>query len=271
MVLRLPESGVRCAVSAVLWSVSGLMTVSLFLSMAGGDPFRSVVAVAWAAALEGAKILTWRRGGAWRAMALLLVGVTIFSAWGMAMTQIEQSRAGSRSAVLAEVRQGSEYVTTKAQLDAALNSLSALSSRVIPGDYTTGNRDNEAAKKEAQALADQLSGRLIALESVTATGGRTMFEVLAGESAGLLELIVSLALALITEIFALALSGRAVEPRQFEAEKIAKIQQGANKRPGMKPSDDTRKPLLDRGWIAPSLFRHQKATETPLTKKRRTA
>lgn len=209
---RLPtEQETRVIVGLVLWTVSGLLTVSLFLTIAGSDLFRIIISVAWAIGLEGAKILTWRRGGWWRLLAGLLVSVTVFSAFGMALTSVERVRADSSSVQLQTVRESARYLSTKADEEEARALKATLMTKLAenPNTYSTESGKLREAIKEQTGIIGAKSTELISLESVSGTSSRTMFDVIGGDGAGLLEIIVSLVLAMLTEVSALVLSGKA--------------------------------------------------------------
>ena len=249
MTARINEPALRIATGAVLWTVSGLLTVSLFLTLAAGDPVKQAVAVLWAVGLEGAKVLTWRRGGWWRALAGLLVAVTVFSAFGMAVTSVEQARAGSREAQLAVVRSSAEYVQAQASLAADRELLSILTARLAstPADYVTAAR---ALSAQIDAVNGRVRGeglQLVAMESQSkqsGTASRTMFDVLGGQAATYLEVVVSLVVACLTELFALTLSGTA-QVREHMRERTPERSAQAVAQP--QPAAPAPKPSADLG------------------------
>ena len=63
-----PESGIRAAVSLILWTLSGLVVLALFVTVAGDDLVSKLIGGAWAAALMAGIVLNVRaaNGQRWR-------------------------------------------------------------------------------------------------------------------------------------------------------------------------------------------------------------
>ena len=208
------ESRLRIIVGGILWAVAGSLTLSLFLTMAGDNWLKIVVACVWAVGLVAGEILCWRKGGGYRAIAVVIVIIQIFSAFGAAVTAGEHDGAKSYDAQILKIRESAEYRTAAENEISARRSKSTLEARLllIPGDYTTAAqtiRTGPSGIADQDAKIKEYGDTLTRLEKTAGSGNRGMFEIIAGGNAKLLEIIISLILATITEIAALALSGKA--------------------------------------------------------------
>ena len=79
------ESNFRLFFGFLLWAVSATLTLVLLISMGDGTNFSKCLLGIVAVALEGSKILIWRKGGAYRIYAIALIilsGIAILGqAW----------------------------------------------------------------------------------------------------------------------------------------------------------------------------------------------
>ena len=208
---HLSESRLRIIVGGILWAVAGSLTLALFLAMAGENPWKIGIAIVWAVGLVAGEILCWRKSGAYRIIAVIIVIIQIFSAFGAAITAGETDTARSYDSQIAKIRESAEYVTAKDNLKSARESKSTLEARLllIPGDYTTAAQTIRDGIADQDAKIKEYGDTLTRLEKTAGSGNRGMFEIIAGGNAKLLEIIISLILATITEVAALALSGKA--------------------------------------------------------------
>jgi len=216
------ESRVRAAVSLILWTLSGAVVMALFVTIAGDDLPSRIVGGAWAASLMAGIVLNVRSAngrrfretwGRW----LIVVGleaVILFSAYGMASLKVNRSAATSTVAQLAAVKAGADWRATDASLTEARTLKATLTTRLAttPADYTT------AAGKLAAMIADQdvviakLGAHLVALETVTGTADTAgLFDVFGHENAPVTQTVVLMLLALLTELTAISLAGKARE------------------------------------------------------------
>jgi hypothetical protein len=179
--------------------------------MAGDDWLKIVVACVWAIGLVAGEILCWRNGGGYKVIAVVIVIIQIFSAFTAAVTAGETDSAQSYDAQIAKIRESAEYRTAAENEISARQSKSTLEARLllIPGDYTTAAQTIRDGIADQTAEIQKYGNTLTRLEKTAGSGNRGMFEIIAGGNAKLLEIIISLILATITEIAALALSGKA--------------------------------------------------------------
>lgn len=194
----------------LLWFISGLVTVSLFLDLAGDNLFRQTLAVLWAGSLEATKIVSWQRGGWLRWLSVGLMALTLFSAMGMAFATVE----GSRDRQVQEaVRFTSDTQDRQRVIDGLVRQVDVLVGRLeaIPNDYTTAaanlTRSLEATRSRLDAAVQELHDVEMTKTTQRPTGP---FDLVAGVFAidrRLLEIGVIMVVALLTEVSALAMAG----------------------------------------------------------------
>ncbi len=127
-------------VAGTLWGISGTMTVALFIELAGSSPVALWAGVFWAGALEATKIRTWLQGGLYRILSVLLVGLTLFSALGMALWSISLSDELRSQNLLSRDPAHLQDLKTLDQLDRQMHLLEARFAQ-LPPDFTTAARN----------------------------------------------------------------------------------------------------------------------------------
>ena len=160
------ESNLRLFFGFLLWAVSATLTCVLLLSLGDGNILSKVLLGVVSVALEGAKILAWRKGGTYRIYAFALIILSAIASLGASLQVIERSKGSFLSITQDEVRSSPAYLAEEVELASIDTEISALVSRlkVIPPDYTTATARTESS---LAALRDRKQGILDSL----ATGG----------------------------------------------------------------------------------------------------
>ena len=205
---------VPTGISFLLWTISGVLTVSLFLDLAGTNLFKIILAILWAGGLEASKVITWRWGGRFRILSLALMGVTLFSALGIALTTVETTKADKRTTAI----QSSVYYVEESQTIAGLQSQIADDLhrlKALPPDWVTVASSIRAdlAKLRSQLVHSQ--AQLASFTSAPVIEAQTPFSLLASSlhlDRKLLEILVIFILAILTEASAATLSGHRPKP-----------------------------------------------------------
>ncbi len=201
---------VPTGIGFLLWTISGVLTVSLFLDLAGANLFKIILAILWAGGLEASKVIIWRWGGRFRILSLALMGVTLFSALGIALTTVETTQADRRT----DATQSSVYYIEETRTIAGLQSQIADDLhrlKALPPDWVTVARSirSDLAKLRSQLVQSQ--AQLDSFTSAPVIEAQTPFSLLASSlhlSRKLLEILVILILVILTEASAATLSGQ---------------------------------------------------------------
>ncbi len=133
------ESVFRLSFGFLLWAVSATLTLVLLLSMGGGSFFTKVLLGVVAVALEGAKILSWRKGGAYRVYAAALIVLSGIASLGSSLQVVELSRGSFSAIARDDIRSSPIYLAQQDELRSIDDEISALVARIqaLPTDYTT--------------------------------------------------------------------------------------------------------------------------------------
>ena len=86
------ESSLRLFFGFLLWGVSATLTFVLLLSLGDGTIFSKVLLGIVAVALEGSKILAWRKGGPSRIYAVALIILSGIASLGTSLQVVEKSK-----------------------------------------------------------------------------------------------------------------------------------------------------------------------------------
>jgi len=179
------ESSLRLFFGFLLWSVSATLTSVLLITLGEGSTFSQILLGVAAVALEGTKILSWRRGGAFRIFAFFLISLSGIASLGASLQVVEKSKgillAVSRETICSSpsyIAEEGELRSIDAEIDALVSRLQAL-----PPDYTTATsrigssldalRDRKQ-KVVASLGIDEPSGSASVDISIVALLGRTI-------------------------------------------------------------------------------------------------
>ena len=84
------ESSLRLLFGILLWGVSATLTLVLLISMGDGTISSKVLLGIVAVALEGSKILAWRKGGPTRIYAVALIILSGIASLGASLQVVEK-------------------------------------------------------------------------------------------------------------------------------------------------------------------------------------
>jgi hypothetical protein len=182
------ESNLRLFFGFLLWAVSATLTFVLLLSLGDGSISKVLLGVV-AVALEGAKILSWRKGGPSRIYAVTLIILSGIASLGASLQVVEKSKGSFLSISREEFHSSPAYLAKVGELASIDTEIAALVSRLkaLPPDYTTA-----AARTESSlaVLRDRKQGILDSLvtgdeESLGASHGDGAMIALLGRTVGL--------------------------------------------------------------------------------------
>jgi hypothetical protein len=181
------ESSLRLFFGFLLWAVSATLTFVLLISLSDGSVSKVLLGIV-AIALEGAKILAWRKGGIYRVYAACLIILSGIASLGASLQVVERSKGSFLSITRDEVRSSPAYLAEEVELSSIDTEISALVSRLkfLPPDYTTATAQTESS---LAALRDRKQGILDSLvtrdESVGASRVNGSIIDLLGRTIGL--------------------------------------------------------------------------------------
>jgi hypothetical protein len=149
----------------MLWAISTMLTIQLFMSLAGDDGTSKVIMIALAVGLEGAKILTWRMGSGYRTIAISLIILSILASFGAALNVVEKHDASYAVISLTEAAEKDNAQAISRNIASIDNQINVLTQRLnnLPSNFVTaaGNINSEIdslrtqraeAIKQSQAL-----------------------------------------------------------------------------------------------------------------------
>jgi hypothetical protein len=86
------ESSLRLSFGFLLWAISATLTILLLVSLGDGSIFGKLLLGAVAIALEGTKILSWRKDGPTRILAICLIALSAVASLGAALQVVEKTK-----------------------------------------------------------------------------------------------------------------------------------------------------------------------------------
>jgi hypothetical protein len=201
------QGAIPLGLSLTLWTISGLITVSLFFDLAGNSLFRQVVATLWSTGLEGTKVVSWRKGGKYRVLSFGLIALTLFSSLGVALSAVENQVvvAGAQA-----IESDSRYQDHLRAISSLNEEITVLTRRLgaLPPDYITAAAN---LTKSIEADRDRLSKaeQDMAVSNTAIPVVRGTFEHLAAVlhvERKLLETLIILVVAALTEASAMVMA-----------------------------------------------------------------
>jgi len=158
------ESYLRRFFGFLLWAVSATLTFVLLISLGDGSVSKVLLGVV-AVALEGAKILAWRKGGIYRIYAACLIILSGIASLGASLQVVERSKGAFLAISREATRSSPAYLAQEEELRSISGEISALVTRLkaLPPDYTTATAQTESS---LAALRDRKQG---ILDSLTAS------------------------------------------------------------------------------------------------------
>jgi hypothetical protein len=193
------ESSLPLFCGFLLWGVSATLTLVLLVALGDRTIFSKILLGVVAVALEGAKILSWRKGGAYRIYAVALIILSGIASLGASLQVVEKSKGSFLSITRGEVRSSPAYLAKEGELVSLDTEIAALVSRlkVLPPDYTTATAQTESS---LTALRDRKQGMLDSLateETIGASHDDGNMIALLGRTVGLRPEVLLLVLLLL--------------------------------------------------------------------------
>jgi len=200
-----------------LWTLSGLMSMGLYLAFAGINWVSVVVAVALSGSLEVGKILSFRRRGVqFKALAICLSALTLLSILGTTLMTVEARKQNSLQTRIEAFQSSRQYQDVLGQETAVKSQGDDLQTRIsqLPSDWITVAMKMTLELNGIRQQQRALSATLATMElsaSMGATGGApTIFSAIAGvvgQDEEKVEGVILLVLATLTELTAFSLAG----------------------------------------------------------------
>jgi hypothetical protein len=193
------EPRLRLLTGFVLWGISSVLTCSLLLSLANGNTLQGILLILIALALEGAKILSWRKQGKARFFSFALIALSAFASFGAALQTVEGAKASFLSSSLNEIKQTSSYTSLCLELKSIDSEIGIDIERLrkLPPDFISAARNLSSS---LQGLRERRATLTSALSTMEATQGEEVLNsnmfVLIGKTIGMKPEIVLLILLL---------------------------------------------------------------------------
>jgi len=207
------EPILRLATGIFLAFISMILTVGLFLSLAGDNFTRQIVMVSLAIGLEAAKILTFRMGKSFKAISISLIAISVLASFGSALLVVESDKTTSMIAAQAGSQSTYQYKSSLAEVESLDTQINVLVGRLnsLPSDFITAGKEisssiatlRESRAKALKGLTQVPAASVASLEAPTTMFG--LFSRLSRINEGLIILILLLFLAIMLEISILAL------------------------------------------------------------------
>ena len=133
------ESRLRLLCGFLLWGVSATLTLVLLLSLGDGSIVSKVLLGIVAIALEGSKILAWRKGGPSRVYAVALIILSGIASLGTSLQVVEKAKDSFLSPVPQDLLSSPSYLAKEGELKSIDAEIFTISSRIqsLPADYTS--------------------------------------------------------------------------------------------------------------------------------------
>jgi hypothetical protein len=124
------EPYLRLTTGIILWTVSALLTASLFITIAGSDIFKRIIMLFLAIGLEGAKIISWRMGGKVRIFSICLIVLSLFASFGAALQTVEGSRIAESHVSFTKQKSDPSYIAFQDELKSIDTEIAILNERL---------------------------------------------------------------------------------------------------------------------------------------------
>jgi len=166
--------------------------------MGDGTIFSKALLGVVAVALEGAKILAWRKGGAYRIYAIALIILSGIASLGASLQVVEKSKGSMLSISQDEIRSSAAYTAKEGELASIDSEIEALVSRlkVLPPDFTTATAQTESSLVALRDRKQGILGSLATEEPIGASHSDGNMVALLGRTLGLRPEILLLVLLL---------------------------------------------------------------------------
>ncbi len=211
------EAKIRTVTGFILWCLSALMSMGLYLDYAGVTWYSLLIAGLLSAALESGKILSFRRKGIrFKVLGILLSGMTLLSILGTTLSTIEATKQISAQTRLSALQINREYLDTLRQQSAVKAQADELQRRIskLPDDWVSLTLKLTVELGELNQEIRSLGNELTKTESAAANNSSSQQSSVFGAIADLLgqetakvEVVVFMVLAFLIELTAFAMAG----------------------------------------------------------------
>jgi len=151
------EIKLRYGCGIFLAIISMILTLSLFLNLAGPNVIRQIVMASLALGLEASKVLTFRINR-YRAISIFLIAISIIASFGSALVVVEENKIASVNESQIEAHQSNKYQTSLAEIYSIDQQISVLISRLseLPPDFISAGKTitNDIQSLRAQRSED---------------------------------------------------------------------------------------------------------------------
>lgn len=206
----------------ILWTLSGLMSMGLYLGYAGVSWLSVTIALALSGSLEVGKILSFRKKGAqFKLLAVCLSGMTLLSILGTTLVTVDARKQNSLQTRLSALRNDRAYKDALGQQTALKAQAEDLQARIkrMPPDWVSLALKATEHLNEVNATERSVSASLTKMEADASIGSSaqepTIFRSLGhlfGTEESKVEVVVLLALATLCEVTAFSLAGH-IDPK----------------------------------------------------------
>jgi len=212
------EKNIRTIAAVGLFAVDATLGLAFYLSMGTGW-IAWIIGAVLLVGTEGAKVLTWRLGGAYRILSVALALITLTSITGSVYSTIQAKVATSETARLQSLYASSEYQAVQGEVEMLTTQEETLLARMggLPADYVSAGAkviDEVASVRAQKAQAVSLISSMEQSAKVGATtDAPTIFTALGklfGRSESDTRLFLIILLAVLVESSAFALIPKAV-------------------------------------------------------------
>jgi hypothetical protein len=222
------EKTIRTIAGVGLFAVDATLGLAFYLSLGTGW-IAWIIGAVLLVGTEGAKVLTWRLGGAYRILSVALALITLTSITGSVYSTIQAKVATSETARLQSLYGSSEYQAVHGEVEMLMTQEKTLLARLerLPADYVSAGAkviDEVASirsqKAEAVSLISSMEQR--AKDGAT-TDAPTIFTALGklvGRSESDTRLFLIILLAVLVESSAFALIPKALPQLKVTDERV---------------------------------------------------
>jgi hypothetical protein len=207
------ECVLRYITGIILWSVSALLTASLFFTIAGTDLIKRITMLVLAIGLEGAKIISWRMGGKVRLFSICLIILSLFASFGAALQTVEGAKIKENHFTSTTQEDDPTYYVFQDELKSIDTEIDILSERLheTPIEYVNTARGLSESISDLRDLRNGIIEGLqgIANSKMEISNNSSMFYLIAktiGQPKERVLLVLLLFLAVCIEVGALVLT-----------------------------------------------------------------
>lgn len=177
------ELKLRTCVGFLLWGISGILSVHLFLSFSDRSLAMNLILGATAIAMEASKILTWRAGKWYRIFSVALICLSGIASFGASLEVVESAK-GSALFIQKSLATNPEYIAQQSELISLDTEINSLISRMtaLPPDYTTAAKNLSETIQNRRESKRQVVQNISVLEKQDVPAGPANMFVLIGRT-----------------------------------------------------------------------------------------